>query len=355
MNPIIRLAREDDYTTVISFLNEHWRRDHIFVHSRRLFDWQHLSSTQPGQLNFVLALHPTSNDILAILGFIPISQFSLRPAWTETFLAIWKIRDDVSLPGLGILLLKYLIRQIQPAMVGAVGLSRMVVPIYRALGYHTGVLDHHVLFNPHFLAFSIASGVEPRHLPTPVRATSATRCVRLTDVPGSAALEALCATSAPRKTWNYVRHRYLQHPIYRYYVFGLFRDGNPQAVLIARKVHAIHSAALRVLDYLGDATILPFFQGNLHILVSENAEYLDIYQHGIPHELLAAAGFVNRREQRSLIVPNYFEPFEAANVELDFAYKCFDPAIASRVRIFRGDTDQDRPNQLTPNDSEGAQ
>ena len=53
MNPIIRLAREDDRTAVISFLNEHWRRDHIFVHSRRLFDWQHLSSTHPGQLNLV--------------------------------------------------------------------------------------------------------------------------------------------------------------------------------------------------------------------------------------------------------------------------------------------------------------
>jgi hypothetical protein len=348
VDPIIRLAREDDRAALIRFLDEHWKPNHILVQSRALFDWQHLSSAHPGQLNFVLALDSTSQDILAVLGFLPISQFSLREDWSETFLVVWKVRDDVRRPGLGIGLLNFLIRQTQPALVGAVGLSRMVVPIYRALGYQIGQLDHHVLFNPRRSAFSIASGVEPRHLPLPVPVAAATSCIPLNNAsPCSAILEALCASFVSRKTWEYVRRRYLQHPIYRYHVLGLFQDGEPRAILIARKVQANGSAVLRIADFLGDAAILPLVRGALQsFLVSENAEYIDIYQHGIPGELFTAAGFVNRRQEPALTVPNYFEPFEAANVELDFAYKLYDPSLAGRVRIFRGDTDQDRPNQL---------
>lgn len=356
MDPIIRLAREDDRAAIIRFLNEHWKRDHILVQSSALFDWQHLSSAHPGQLNFVLALDSTSQDVLAVLGFLPLSQFSLREDWSETFLAVWKVRDDVRRPGLGIGLLNFLIRQTQPALVGAVGLSRMVVPIYRALGYQIGQLDHHVLFNPHRSAFSIASGVEPRHVPLPVPVSAATRCVALNNAsPSSPILEALCASFASRKNWEYVRRRYLQHPIYRYHVLGLFPHGDPRAILIARKVHANGSAVLRIADFLGDATILSLFQGALQsLLVSENAEYMDIYQHGIPDDILTASGFVNRRQEPSLTIPNYFEPFEAANIELDFAYKLYDPTLAGCVRIFRGDADQDRPNQIPQNDNPEA-
>jgi hypothetical protein len=356
MNPIIRLACGDDRTPILRFINEHWKRDHIFVHSRVLFDWQHLSSAHAGQFNFVLALHPTSHDILALLGFIPMSQFSLRLEWSETFLAIWKVRDDIRLPGLGVGLLESVVRHTQPAMIGVVGISRMAVPLYRVLGFQTGLLDHHVLFNPRRRTFLIASGVESRHMPTVAPFDSAVRCVPLTNACASQTIEALCAASVPRKTWDYVRHRYLQHPFYRYQVLGLSRDGALDAILIARKVHANQSAALRITDYLGDAGVLPRFQGALqNILVSENAEYLDIYQHGIPDDLLTAAGFVNRRQQPSLTVPNYFEPFENANIELDFAYRVYDPLLSGRIRILRGDGDQDRPNQLPQDQNGGSQ
>jgi hypothetical protein len=83
VKPIIRIAAEDDTDAVIRFINEHWRRDHILAHARHLFDWQHLSSTHPGELNFVVALDGGSNELLGILGFIPTSQFSLRPDWTD--------------------------------------------------------------------------------------------------------------------------------------------------------------------------------------------------------------------------------------------------------------------------------
>jgi hypothetical protein len=350
VKPTIRLANQDDSDSVIQFISEHWKRDHIFVHDRRLFDWQYLSSAQPDRLNFVVALDEVSSELLAILGFIPVSQFSRRPDWTETFGAIWKISEDTRLPGLGTLLLKFLINQIRPALIGIIGISRIALPIYRALGFCIGVMDHHVLFNPRRRNFSIAAGIQRHHIAHPSGAVSGSRCFPIADVHVTPALESLCVDSLPRKNWEYIRQRYLEHPIYRYHALAMFQNDEPRGILVTRKVHANNSAALRVVDYLGDITVLPSFRGSLQeILVAEDAEYIDVYQHGIPLEILARAGFVNRRAQDSLVVPNYFEPFIAANIELDFAYKLDDPKLTNRVRIFRGDGDQDRPNQLREN------
>jgi hypothetical protein len=244
-------------------------------------------------------------------------------------------------------MLKFLIRRIEPALIGVIGISQIALPIYQALGYRTGAMDHHVLFNRDRREFSIAAGVQPGQITRTPEAVHGSRCIPITDVDISLTLESLWAGSLPRKNWEYIRRRYLQHPVYRYHVLGLFQNDNPRGVLVTRKVHANKSAALRIVDYLGDVTILPSFQSEFQeMLVAADAEYIDIYQHGIPLELLTNAGFVNRREQQPLIVPNYFEPFVAANIELGFAYKLADSTLTGRVRIFRGDADQDRPNQL---------
>jgi hypothetical protein len=45
-----------------------------------------------------------------------------------------------------------------------------------------------------------------------------------------------------------------------------------------------------------------------------------------------------------LVLPNYFSPFERRNVEIEFAYKVTDDTTP--VRLFRADSDQDRPNRI---------
>jgi len=53
-----------------------------------------------------------------------------------------------------------------------------------------------------------------------------------------------------------------------------------------------------------------------------------------------AMGFIQNVD--SIILPNYFEPLEIRNVEVDFAYKS--NSKSGSLSIFRGDSDQDRPN-----------
>jgi hypothetical protein len=51
------------------------------------------------------------------------------------------------------------------------------------------------------------------------------------------------------------------------------------------------------------------------------------------------SGFIKNDE--AFILPNYFEPLEIKNVVIDYAYK----SNSGPLSIFRGDSDQDRPNR----------
>ena len=45
-----------------------------------------------------------------------------------------------------------------------------------------------------------------------------------------------------------------------------------------------------------------------------------------------------------MVLPNYFSPFERRNVEIELAVRVFDPEWEGPLRLFRADSDQDRPN-----------
>ena len=80
------------------------------------------------------------------------------------------------------------------------------------------------------------------------------------------------------------------------------------------------------------------------MLEEYEAEYLDLYSHGVPLKILKQAGFINREKVEGLVIPNYFEPFEQKNIDLRFAYKT-DQSLPP-VRLFKADGDQDRPQFL---------
>ena len=74
-------------------------------------------------------------------------------------------------------------------------------------------------------------------------------------------------------------------------------------------------------------------------MLKEKNEYIDIYEVGIEDATLEEAGFIERKEEDSNIIPNYFEPFVQKNIEIYYMSNCKD-----KFRIFKGDGDQDRPS-----------
>jgi hypothetical protein len=345
----IGIAAHADESDILRFLDAHWKKGHVFTTHPALFRWQHVSRVDDDAFNYLIARDARTREITAVLGFIPMRQFDDRLTHGDLFLAIWRVRDDVRAPGLGVRLLHALIRQRAPGFVGVIGLSEMSIPLYESLGFETGQLAHHVLFNPGVGQFRIARNVSAafvaaRRVPEGVLVTM--RAGLRPPAFSEAALDVLCARSRPGKSWRYVCNRYTHHPVYEYF-FSFVAGEERACFFVWRRVTANGSAALRIVDLLGDESALRRCPGDLQTLMAEqDAEYLDVTHYGLDAAALAAAGFVDRRADASLIVPGYFEPFEASNVDLAFAFKRFDATDSRPVRLLRGDSDQDRPNLI---------
>lgn len=97
---------------------------------------------------------------------------------------------------------------------------------------------------------------------------------------------------------------------------------------------------MRIVDYVGLDDDLAFLSGEIQELLEQGGyEYADFYQYGIPQDIMNAAGFIRRGEDDPNIIPNYFEPFAAENIDIHFFTSELDGFC-----IFKADGDQDRPN-----------
>lgn len=354
----ICFAKTFDEPQIREFLRAHWRSDHIFVTHPQLMRWQHESPDAPGgALTFILGRRVNadeSSEILALLGYIPFRRFDAEADWTELSLAIWKVRDDVGTPGLGLQLLKTIQRKLSPALICAIGTSQVVRPIYKALGYKVGALSQAALF-PVLAPLSeeIAS-----YVPEVARRTiDEDTCVEIRPViSGSlpdgisiALVNSLANENLPRKSWSYILNRYVRHPYYDYEIRTVTADNILRAILVWRRVLApTGGSILRIVDVIGDPTILARCGAALrHELMTANCEYIDLTYWGVPSDALKSGGFICLEDHPELVLPNYFEPFEPRNVQIEIAFRIESKLTDNKVFLYRADSDQDRPNQPT--------
>lgn len=140
---------------------------------------------------------------------------------------------------------------------------------------------------------------------------------------------------------EYLRNRYLRHPVYHYFFLGLFSELTLKAILVCRECEGNGSKVIRIVDTLGElgGYIYPSIQ---KILQTEEYEYVDFLNYGIDKTVFTEMGFKELDfDNDQLILPNYFEPFERRNVKMTVVYKAKFHYVA-----FKGDADQDRPNVL---------
>ncbi len=342
----VRFAEPADRDALIAFIRDYWSSNHVFVHAPEVFDWQYWQNAD--RLNMVFA--HSDNTILGVLGFIPMGRFDSALGDTDIMLALWKVRDDLAPPGLGIRLLKFIQTQLKPRMIGAIGISEMVVPIYRALGFTLDRLHHAALFNP-FLSgkMLIASGVPDFALSNGSKLSAGDwhlEQIREIDSPQiSAKIDKIARTNLPIKSLTYLQTRYLDHPYYQYGLGLLWRQNELESIVVWRRVECNGAHILRIVDIVGETGWLAHGQALLLPLVQEcEAEYIDLMQAGTADEVLQAGGWISPDWAPGLILPNYFAPFEMRNVTIKLCYRLF-AGNDNPIRLYRADSDQDRPNQ----------
>lgn len=346
----VRFATSDDEAALLRFIHDHWSAQHVFVQHPEVFRWQHLQGD--GRLNMVFAEDTESDDpILGVLGFISLGRFDPTLGDRDVMLAIWKVRDEGVPPGVGLRLLKFLQAQLQPRLIAAIGTSQMVRPIYQALRYEVGALEHAALFHPDRQAMLRVAADVPDDAFRIVHVDGPSVELRSLDEVSTDRIDWLARSGEPVKSLAYLVERYVRHPWYEYQVRLAVSDGEPVAAVVWRRVEAEATAVLRIVDVVGPSDwIRAAGAAFRREVVAADAEYIDIMHWGIDDQTLAAAGFVSRGRYPEMVLPNYFEPFERRNVEIELAFRVFGDGAVPGVRLFRADSDQDRPNRFTETD-----
>jgi hypothetical protein len=317
------------------FIKNNWNPNHIFVTSQELLLWQHGIYEN---LNFVVAYSDIDNHIIAALGFIPTNYYdrNLNTDELDLWLALWK--GNESYPGVGMDLFNYLKTLLCPISIGAIGINENVKRIYKLLKFEIGYLNHYYFANSNNNVFKICSidsekVINSNNLKSDCKIDILDSVSNLQKTPR--------AHYRPFKSINYLICRYENHPFYNYKFWMIKKSTEETAILVVRKIQVDDSFCFRIIDVLGDLSRLNNLSAELHrILVEENAEYVDFLNYGIDEKVFYNLGFMKKNEAE--IIPNYFEPFSRSNNNIQFAYKShFEPYI-----IFKGDSDQDRPNLL---------
>lgn len=336
----IRFCNLDEAPRLQDFIATQWAATHAFVLSQELLDWQHRDK-DAGRYNFCVAFNRNSREFDAVLGFIPTSTFdSGLSSRRELWLALWKAREGNKHPGLGVALLKFILQTLKPSYVGALGLSKKVVPLYRRLGFTTGLLRQFVMPNAAITDFRlfVPNAIPVSHAFSEGGDRPLEHDLQSLRTIGNASFP---EAGTPAKSAEYLVQRYLLHPLYKYRIHGLGARGS-EAAFVTRECEALGRKALRIVDYVGPDTFLSSLgPATAKLLKATGCEYADFYASGVDADMLQATGFFERTLYAGTIAPNYFEPFEQSNVNIDTAFLS---PNTMQPRIFKGDADQDRPN-----------
>jgi hypothetical protein len=337
----IRFANESDRAALTQFIDEQWKKNHIFVQCRPLLDWQHFDRERE-RYNFIIGIEKQTRAVHGVLGFIPLSQFDPeielgRLCW----MALWKTHEEARGHKLGRRLMSFLEDTINPEILSTVAASVMTLQMYQAKGYQVGKLSQYFIINPVKKSFhlvsvpgvSVAGGLDGAAALEPVSeheiAYGTNDCF-------------LAQTEIPRKSPAYLINRYLRHPFYRYQSYKIRDGGKTTGLVVTRTCGHDGARAIRIVDFVGPSRSLRGLRPCwLQLLRDVDAEYLDFYCAGIDDGDLVASGFSRRNENDGVVIPNYFEPFAKSNVEIDYMIST---AAGRPFRIVKGDSDQDRPN-----------
>ncbi len=339
----VRKFRLGEVHVLMKFIDQYWQAGHVLAVHRELLDWQHADGKSYAYLGAW-----DGDDLLAILGYIPTRRYDpalIGADGNVIWLALWKLRDDVKVAGLGLRLLAALNTVESNAAVGVIGINAAHLPMYRAMRFQAGELSQFVVFRRGAeLGLALWPAGTPRPVPRAGRASLHELTLADTDTIDQALQIGERAAQLPCKSGRYFKSRYLQHPFYRYRVYALQMDDAYRGLLATRLAEHAGHRALRLVDWYGDGDAFAQIGSGIERLLDlADAEYADLWQWGMEVSQLVSGGFAPVPPDTCTVVPTLFEPFVQQNRRLQFAFR---PREARSFVLMRADGDQDRPSML---------
>ena len=227
----------------------------------------------------------------------------------------------------------------------AIGLEKRFSKFHESQKYEKiQKLSHHFLVSPYInktriLDKSILQNIKQKKVKLNIKY----KRIRKTGELKKINIDNLFKFQIPIKSKTYLINRYLKHPIYKYHLYQIISKKTSN-ICVFRRVKYKNVNIIRFVDFIGSNKSFANLKSFLpEILKLYNAEYLDFYNYGIPKNILDKSGLIDK-ENKNIVIPNYFEPFVNENTDIYFGYRKF--LSKGKVRIFKGDGDLDRPSIL---------
>ncbi len=340
-----KICEENEIEQVLDFYAKYWNENHAIIKSRKLLNWMYYDEINK-LYNFMFAKHKESEEIHACTAFVYSNHFDFDIKEPIRWCGMTKARPDYNYSGIGVILLEKL-QLLKPAIESAglgLSLDSRKLLRYDTRGHQKSPLFHYFLLNSQISDFHIAfNGSGDLWYNDKAIIEKNKKMVNI-DLLDYEKLNVIKLNAIPSyKSKTYYINRFYKHPIYKYNASAIYNNNDLQAVVFWRKNFANGSCCLRIVDYFGikgalSGTKLCFEQ----LLIEHNAEYIDFLFAGIDTEEVKAAGFIDRRINDKWIIPEYFEPFERVNKDVFFTPPIENAKV--QLTIFKGDSDQDRPN-----------
>ena len=324
-----RLATRKDKGLVLGFLQKHWDQEHPFVQDPVFFDYYF--AAEDDALRFVLA--EKQGVPAALAGYIPANREPRPDIWVSYWVA------DPAMRGAGLELMAVMPEMTECCTLACNNIRPETRPFYEFLGYTTGRMGHFYRLADK-KTYKLAVVKDKKILPV-----GGDMCLRrLADETAlrQSGFSLSKADANPYKDVWYLARRYYRYPRQQYEVYGAYaKDGQTAAALLVGRTIAVEGAAVfRIVDYVGDAELLPRLGRAIDDLMrKKKAEYADFYAAGLAPQLMQKAGFTQREaEGEQNIIPNYLQPPLLENT--DYYYFTNNP---KGFRLCKADGDQDRP------------
>lgn len=334
-----KICEREDLPRLLTFIDTYWKKNHILVRSKEILDFQYYNREED-KYDFVLAENTQTGELDGIRGWIRVAQYdSALAEYDEVWSAVSKVRTDVEnneIKVLGSYLWRYLEKH---KGFGTVGISRFSFAMHTAIRHKTCSLGQYFILNRDTKEFKVAV-VPSNYQYTEISKYSNWHLREIVDI-NTIDDNVVPAYYRPFKSKTYLINRFAKHPVYKYHFYGIYEGKELRSILVSKFVEINGGKILRIVDVLGSIEEV----GNLYedfqtILCETESEYVDFLCYGIDDVVFQRMGFDKLHpEQERLIIPNYFEPFEAKNVVINGAYK-----PAERYCMFKADADQDRPS-----------
>lgn len=338
----IHRCSTNEKSAVVDFIRKYWSETHIFTYCDKLLYFQHLN--QQGGYNFIVATNIKTGEIDGLVGYIPLAHFDEALATHgDQWGAIWKVRNDVKNDEIGLLGLLLFERVSEMGVShGSIGISDVARKYYKIQKQTLGSLSQYYIVNRKCTDFKIAALDSAAYQITDKTTPKSKVTLREVSLEEAKIVECVYV---PRKSVKYIENRYINHPIYRYKLLGVFDSFELCCVLVVRHINTQGACCVRIVDVYGSLESSPnIYSAVQHYLDQNSAEYLDCLNYGINSAEFERLGFsILDPSQNEIIIPNYFEPFLRENVLIELAYRA--PKGYPYI-VFKGDADQDRPNMI---------